>query len=118
GGEATFSSSSISNLRSSFFCARFSGPARSQVPGPRLSYSRYMKTFTAFVVAALVSIAVRTASQYPVAVKVADKVAPKAVPFPLESVRLLDGPFRDAMIRDQEYLLSLDQDRLLHNFRV
>jgi DUF1680 family protein len=33
-------------------------------------------------------------------------------------VRLLDGPFRDAQIRDQKYLLELDPDRLLHNFRV
>ena len=30
------------------------------------------------------------------------------MPFRLEDVRLLEGPFRDAMIRDQEYLLSLD----------
>jgi uncharacterized protein len=50
--------------------------------------------------------------------RVPDKIALKAVPFDLQDVRLLDGPFRDAMIRDQEYLLSLDQDRLLHNFRV
>jgi len=41
-----------------------------------------------------------------------------AQPFPLENVRLLDGPFRDAMLRDRAYLLSLDPDRLLHNFRV
>ena len=27
-------------------------------------------------------------------------------PFPLTEVRLLDGPFRDAMLRDQEYLLA------------
>jgi hypothetical protein len=47
------------------------------------------------------------------------KAAPlKAEPFPLESVRLLDGPFRDAMLRDKAYLLILDPDRLLHNFRV
>jgi DUF1680 family protein len=38
--------------------------------------------------------------------------------FPLTNVRLLDGPFRDAMLRDQKYLLSLDPDRLLRNFRV
>ncbi len=42
----------------------------------------------------------------------------EAVPFPLQDVRLLDGPFRDAMVRDQRYLLDLDPDRLLHNFRV
>lgn len=51
-------------------------------------------------------------------VKVADKVAFKARPFPLQDVRLLDGPFKQAMTLDQEYLLSLDPDRLLHNFRV
>ena len=50
--------------------------------------------------------------------RIPDKVTPEALPFELQDVRLLDGPFRDAMIRDQEYLLSLDQDRLLHNFRV
>ena len=38
--------------------------------------------------------------------------------FPLERVRLLDGPFKHAMELDQKYLLSLDVDRLLHNFRV
>ena len=48
----------------------------------------------------------------------APKVAFVARPFPLQHVRLLDGPFRDAMQRDQKYLLALDPDRLLHNFRV
>ena len=51
-----------------------------------------------------------------------DKVEPafpiQAVPFDLTAVRLLDGPFRKAMLRDKAYLLSLDNDRLLHNFRV
>ena len=45
-------------------------------------------------------------------------VARQAQDFDLEDVRLLDGPFREAMLRDQQYLLALDQDRLLHNFRV
>jgi DUF1680 family protein len=48
---------------------------------------------------------------------------PEAVPlrargFALSEVRLLDGPFRDAMLRDEHYLLSLDLDRLLHTFRL
>jgi uncharacterized protein len=42
----------------------------------------------------------------------------KVVQFLPEEVRLLDGPFRDAMLRDQLFLLSLDPDRLLHTFRV
>jgi hypothetical protein len=46
------------------------------------------------------------------------KVAPATEPFPLTDVRLLDGPFRDAMLRDQKYLLSLEPDRLLHTFRL
>ena len=45
-------------------------------------------------------------------------VVPQAQPFPLSQVRLLDSPFRDAMLRDQNYLLSLECDRLLRNFRV
>jgi len=44
-------------------------------------------------------------------------VAMRAKPFPLASVRLLDSPFRDAMERNGSYLLSLEPDRLLHNFR-
>src|SRR5262245_21879696 len=49
---------------------------------------------------------------------VADKVPFKARAFDLQDVRLLDGPFEQAQKLDQDYLLSLDQDRLLHNFRV
>jgi DUF1680 family protein len=44
-------------------------------------------------------------------------VAPQAQPFPLTQVQLLDGPFRDAMLRDGNYLLSLEPDRLLCWFR-
>src|SRR5580658_7583720 len=51
-----------------------------------------------------------------------DKVAPvvkfEVWAFPLEQVRLLDGPFRHAMELDGAYLLSLDTERLARNFRV
>ena len=51
-----------------------------------------------------------------------EKVQPviplKARAFRLEDVRLLEGPFKRAMELDRAYLLSLDVDRLLHNFRV
>ncbi|MCR4413807.1 MAG: glycoside hydrolase family 127 protein [Thermoguttaceae bacterium] len=47
------------------------------------------------------------------------QVVPRAAePFPLTQVRLLDGPFKHAMELDRKYLLSLDPDRLLHNFRT
>lgn len=49
---------------------------------------------------------------------VAAAVPLRARPFDLADVRLGDGPFRDAMLRDKAYLLHLDPDRLLHNFRV
>jgi DUF1680 family protein len=51
-------------------------------------------------------------------VKVPSKVPMGAYAFDLTDVRLLDGPFREAMLRDQRYLLNLDADRLLHMFRV
>ncbi len=42
----------------------------------------------------------------------------KVQPFPLTSVRLGDGPFRDAMLLDERYLLSLDPNRFLFTFRI
>lgn len=39
-------------------------------------------------------------------------------PFPLSQVQLLDSPFKEAMERNAEYLLSLEPDRLLHNTRL
>jgi uncharacterized protein len=45
-------------------------------------------------------------------------VADKAQPFDLADVRLLDGPFKGAQQRDAKYLLSLEPDRMLHNFRT
>ena len=47
-----------------------------------------------------------------------ERVPLLARPFPLTAVRLLEGPFKEAMLRDQAYLLELDQDRLLHTFRL
>jgi DUF1680 family protein len=41
----------------------------------------------------------------------------QASPFDLRDVRLLDGPFRDAMLRTQKYLHELESDRLLWYFR-
>jgi DUF1680 family protein len=38
--------------------------------------------------------------------------------FPLEQVRLLDGPFKHAMELDKGYLLALDPERLLRTFRI
>ena len=43
---------------------------------------------------------------------------PPARYFPLGEVRLGDGPFLDAQRRDADYLLRLEPDRMLHNFRV
>jgi DUF1680 family protein len=50
--------------------------------------------------------------------KVEPVIEIKAKPFDLKQVRLLDGPFKEAMERDAEYLRELEPDRLLHNFRV
>jgi hypothetical protein len=46
------------------------------------------------------------------------KIILAAHPFSLKNVRLLDGPFKEAMARNTKYLHELESDRLLHNFRV
>jgi uncharacterized protein len=63
----------------------------------------------AFLVLILVAQAADTAAEKPTL---------KAYPFSSWQVRLLDGPFRDAMALDMKYLLSLDSARLLHSFRI
>lgn len=45
-------------------------------------------------------------------------IAMKAQPFPLHDVCLLDSPFKTAMERHRDYLLALEPDRFLHNFRI
>jgi DUF1680 family protein len=59
------------------------------------------------------------------AMQAASKPSPKQVAgtptlqaFPLSDVRLLDSPFLEAQQRDEAYLLKLEADRMLHNFRV
>ncbi|HUJ31041.1 MAG TPA: beta-L-arabinofuranosidase domain-containing protein [Candidatus Acidoferrum sp.] len=47
-----------------------------------------------------------------------EEVSLAAVPFPLEQVRLLDGPFLEAARVNQKYLEGLSVDRLVHNFKV
>ena len=44
--------------------------------------------------------------------------APVARPFDLARVRLLPGPFLDAMQVNRRYVMGLDPDRLLHTFRL
>jgi hypothetical protein len=77
-----------------------------------------MMILFALVVAAQMIAAASFLMQENPKLKVQPKVPIKAYPFNLQDVRLLDSPFRDAMLRDQKYLLSLDSDRLLHMFRV
>ncbi|MEO8416809.1 MAG: beta-L-arabinofuranosidase domain-containing protein [Ginsengibacter sp.] len=52
------------------------------------------------------------------AFKIKDAVPVKARFFPLNDVRLLPGPFKDAMNEDAKYLLFLEPDRFLHRFRT
>ena len=46
------------------------------------------------------------------------QIKPKASPFRLNQVKLLESPFKDAMELDAEVLLKISPDRLLHNFRT
>ena len=49
--------------------------------------------------------------------QVKNRAQVQAQAFRLEDVRLLDGPFKHAMMLDAEYLLRLEPDRLLSGFR-
>jgi DUF1680 family protein len=64
---------------------------------------------------ALLGIAVTGAGRH---TRVRRAASARLSPFSLHDVRLLDGPFLDAQKRDLAYLLSLQPDRMLHNFRV
>lgn len=48
---------------------------------------------------------------------VKDKPVQQVYPFPLQQIRLLYGPFRQAMEKNREFLRGLEPDRLLHTFR-
>jgi DUF1680 family protein len=50
--------------------------------------------------------------------KVAPVVGVAAYPFSIKDVRLLDGPFKQAMEADARYLLVIEPDRLLSEFRA
>src|SRR5436853_7817371 len=88
-----------------------------------------LKTFGAGAVAAAVNAAYSSAfalsSRPPAIFKslipdggIKQAVPERAAAFNLADVRLLEGPFRQAQERDAGYLLQLEPDRLLHNFRV
>jgi uncharacterized protein len=51
-------------------------------------------------------------------VRVPNKATIRAYAFDLRDVRLLEGPFRQATEANRKYLLSIEPDRLLYNFRV
>ena len=50
--------------------------------------------------------------------KVKPVVSIRAYPFSIKDVRLLDGPFKEAMEADARYLLVIEPDRLLSEFRA
>jgi uncharacterized protein len=50
--------------------------------------------------------------------KIQPALTPETYAFPLGDVKLLAGPFNDAMQRDVDYILQLEPDRLLHRFRL
>lgn len=49
---------------------------------------------------------------------IADKFQPALYSFDLQDVKLRDGRFRENMVREQQWLLSIGVNRLLHSFRT
>ena len=50
--------------------------------------------------------------------KISPRIDLKAYAFSIKDVRLLDGPFKQAMEADARYLLEIEPDRLLSEFRA
>ena len=50
--------------------------------------------------------------------RISPVIAPAALSFDLSDVRLLDGPFKNAMEIDQKWLRELNVPQFLHSFRV
>jgi hypothetical protein len=49
---------------------------------------------------------------------ITDKLTPAVYSFDLQHVRLLDSRFKQNMLREQSWLLSIEVNRLLHSFRT
>lgn len=73
--------------------------------------------FGAVAYCVFISIMIGTASAADVWPTGREKVELSAKPFALQDVRLLDSPFREAMLRTRRYLHELESDRLLWHFR-
>ena len=86
----------------------------------------YVKYPVKLLAQCILGVFIATASLYgdtpnsadlPIPPKVALVAPPKAAPFAPHQVRLLDGTFKQGQDTDIEYLLSLEPDRFLANFR-
>ncbi|HLI35232.1 MAG TPA: beta-L-arabinofuranosidase domain-containing protein [Terriglobia bacterium] len=91
------------------------------------SRRQFMKNAAVLVGASILPKSLRGSALKPPAVDTAsqsaqttshEKVPWKVKPFPMTQVRLLDGPFLEAMETNRRYLFSLPNDRLLRMFRI
>ncbi len=85
-------------------------------------YRNNMKKLFFFVTSLLIGgLEVQAQSHYPGQhngkFALQDKLQPAVYSFDLSAVRLLDGRFKENMLREQSWILSLDTKRLLHSFR-
>ncbi|HEX8149174.1 MAG TPA: beta-L-arabinofuranosidase domain-containing protein [Pyrinomonadaceae bacterium] len=88
------------------------------VGGGRLTRRELLKTAGAAAAGAALPAAFASAESDAPPAHIKGAVTPRATAFRLADVRLLEGPFRRAQALDAKYLLRLEPDRLLHNFRI
>jgi DUF1680 family protein len=86
--------------------------------GGRLTRRELLRAAGAATVGAALPAAFASAGPQSPPGKVKGAVAGRASEFRLADVRLLEGPFRRAQGLDAKYLLRLEPDRMLHNFRA
>lgn len=78
---------------------------------------RALRNFSILIIACLSLLILPAGSTAQPKPLVRDRIQREAHAFDLADVRLLNGPFKKAMMLDAEYLLRLDPDRLLSWFR-
>jgi len=91
-----------------------------EINGTDLSGEKFMSRFAVrkLLLFTIAAVAITTCVGWAQEFTGREAIKPMVRPFDLKQVRLLDGPFRQAMERDRKYLHALDADRLLHTWRL
>src|SRR4051794_9645144 len=82
-----------------------------------MNHVKHLIPIVSFLCSSVVSYA-QYPGQYEGKEKIQEQVPVKAYSFDLQDIKLLKSPFTENRDRDAQWLLSIDNNRMLHSFRV